>query len=58
MGDVNGDGTPDLVVANLLSNSVGVLLGNGSGTFQAQQTFATGTTEFGGVGRCQRRWHT
>ena len=43
VGDVNGDGKPDLVVANEGSNTVSVLLGNGNGTFQAQQTFATGT---------------
>ena len=43
VGDVNGDGKPDLVVANDGSNTVSVLLGNGNGTFQAQQTFATGT---------------
>ncbi len=40
--DVNGDGIPDLVVANKVSNTVSVLLGNGNGTFQAQQTFAAG----------------
>ena len=39
---MNGDGKPDLVVANQLSNSVSVLLGNGNGTFQAQITYATG----------------
>ena len=39
---MNGDGKPDLVVANDGSNTVSVLLGNGNGTFQAQQTFATG----------------
>ena len=43
VGDVNGDGKPDIVVANDDSNTVSVLLGNGNGTFQAQQTFATGT---------------
>ena len=42
VGDVNGDGKPDLVVANAFSNTVSVLLGNGNGTFQTQQTFATG----------------
>ena len=42
LGDVNGDGKPDLVVANSGSDTVSVLLGNGNGTFQAQQTFATG----------------
>ena len=42
VGDVNGDGKPDLVVANCNSDTVSVLLGNGNGTFQAQQTFSTG----------------
>ena len=32
-----------------------VLLGNGNGTFQSQQTFAAGHSAFGGGGRCQRR---
>ncbi len=42
VGDVNGDGKPDLVVANHGSNTVSVLLGNGNGSFPSQQTFATG----------------
>jgi hypothetical protein len=42
VSDVNGDGRPDLVVANLGSNTVSVLLGNGNGTFRAQQTFTAG----------------
>src|SRR5439155_7466357 len=33
--DVNGDGRPDLAVANFRSNDVSVLLGNGDATFQA-----------------------
>lgn len=33
VGDFNGDGLPDLAVANYLSNSVTILLGNGNGTF-------------------------
>jgi hypothetical protein len=40
-GEVNGDGSPDLIVANFANNTVGVSLGNGDGTFQEQQTFAT-----------------
>src|SRR2546425_30496 len=41
VGDVNGDGRPDLAVANYYSNDVSVLLGNGDGTFQAAQSFTT-----------------
>jgi VCBS repeat protein/List-Bact-rpt repeat protein len=41
VGDVNGDGQPDLAVANYYSNDVSVLLGNGDGSFQATQSFAT-----------------
>jgi FG-GAP-like repeat len=35
IGDFNGDGKPDVAVANNLSNDVSMLLGNGDGTFQA-----------------------
>jgi hypothetical protein len=43
VADVNGDGKPDLLTANAGSDSAGVLLGNGDGTFQAAATFGTGT---------------
>ena len=39
---MNGDGQLDFAVATTDSNTVSVLLGNGNGTFQDQQTFATG----------------
>jgi FG-GAP-like repeat len=42
IGDLNGDGKPDLVAANQFGSSVSVLLGNGDGTFGAKQDFATG----------------
>src|SRR5207253_7449518 len=38
VGDFNGDGLPDLAVANFISNTVSVLLGNGDGTFQPART--------------------
>jgi uncharacterized protein (TIGR03437 family) len=44
IGDVNGDGKPDLVVASENANvtySLAVLLGNGDGTFQAPTTVST-----------------
>ena len=49
LADVNGDGKPDLVVANDNSNSVGVLLGNGDGTFQAAKTYSSGFSDPSGV---------
>jgi hypothetical protein len=35
VGDFNGDGKPDLAIANYADNTVTILLGNGDGTFTA-----------------------
>lgn len=47
IGDVNGDGFPDLVVAEAYDTSfasgyVGVLYGNGNGTFEQEAIYASG----------------
>jgi hypothetical protein len=49
VADVNGDGHPDLIVANQCisatdcsNGTVGVLLGNGDGTFRAPVTYVAG----------------
>jgi hypothetical protein len=42
VADVNGDGRPDLVVADYGGSTVAVLLGNGDGSFQPPLTFAVG----------------
>jgi hypothetical protein len=42
VGDVNGDGEPDIAVVNVRSDNMGVLLGNGDGTFKSAVTYATG----------------
>jgi hypothetical protein len=41
-GDVNGDGIPDLAVANI-GNTVSVLLGNVDGSFQAPISYPVGS---------------
>jgi hypothetical protein len=42
VGDFNGDGKLDLAVANLASNTVSVLLGDGTGNFTLASSPATG----------------
>ncbi len=59
VGDLNGDGLPDIAVANSGSNNVTVFLGNGDGTFQpGVDFFVLGNTplwvvidDFNGDGR-------
>ena len=42
VADLNGDGKPDLVMANLSSNHVTVLPGLGDGTFPTSKSYAAG----------------
>lgn len=42
VGDVNNDGRWDIVIPNSVENNVGILLGKGDGTFQAQITISAG----------------
>jgi hypothetical protein len=42
VADVNGDGIPDLVMANSNDGTVGVLLGNGDGTLHTGPRFGVG----------------
>jgi hypothetical protein len=42
VADLKGDGVPDLVVTNFLSDTVSVLLGNGNGTFQPAVNYRVG----------------
>jgi hypothetical protein len=42
VGDFNQDTLPDIAVANYISNTVGIFLGNGNGSFSGQRTFLTG----------------
>jgi hypothetical protein len=42
-GDFNGDGKLDLAAVDVGSNQLGIILGNGEGTFQPPLAFAVGT---------------
>ncbi len=42
IGDLNGDGIPDVVVGDRWSNTVSVLLGTGTGAFQPPQEYPAG----------------
>ncbi|WP_460502006.1 FG-GAP-like repeat-containing protein, partial [Hymenobacter agri] len=52
VGDVNGDGRPDIVVDNANSNNVSVLLGSATtpGTFLAAVSYGSGATAPRGLG--------
>src|ERR1700685_2115567 len=41
-GDVNGDGKPDLIIANVGSETVSIYMGKGDGTFQAPKDMPGG----------------
>jgi hypothetical protein len=46
-GDFNNDGLPDAATANVLDNTVSILLGNGDGTFDPQQVVTVGGAPHG-----------
>jgi hypothetical protein len=61
VADLNGDGKPDLVVANGgvdNTSTVGVLIGNGDGTFQAVIRLRRSHLRGGRGRRLERRWQT
>lgn len=47
VGDYNGDGRPDLAVADFYSDRVSILLGHGDGTFHAKNDLLVGTRPLG-----------
>ena len=47
LGDVNGDGIFDLVVANSSDMNISVLIGNGDGTFKSHVTYQAGAMTSG-----------
>jgi uncharacterized repeat protein (TIGR03803 family) len=49
VADITGNGKDDLIIANSLTGSISVMLGNGDGTFQSPQPFAAGQGSLNGV---------
>ena len=49
LGDFNGDGKPDLAVANNSTSNISVLLGNGDGTFGSKTDYDVGQPDYGVV---------
>jgi hypothetical protein len=43
VGDMNGDGKPDIITSNSGNSSVSVLLGTGTGSFSAATSYSLGT---------------
>ncbi len=58
IGDVNGDGYPDLAVTNYGGNTVSILYGSKTGTFTAGPTLTTGSEPYGvAIGDFQHNGH-
>ena len=47
VGDINGDGRPDVIVGRVLSNSVSVFLATEDGSFTKGQDLDAGSTRYG-----------
>jgi PKD repeat protein len=45
-GEFNGDGVPDLAITNRMDNTLGVLFGNGDGTFGPMVAYPTGASPY------------
>ena len=55
IGDLNGDGKPDLATANDDANTVSVLLNRGDGSFEAKRDYEPGAALLGRDRRPERR---
>jgi hypothetical protein len=47
VGDVNGDGIPDIIATNRMDNTLSVFLGNGDGSFRKAQSIGVGNNPEG-----------